>query len=585
MPDWPTIQAAAANTNCKIIIRRPIPARETGSAYYFQLHSANRIRNQYTLVIRTDQEEPAVFHRFFAKDNHKSGYGSSRLYNSILGSNWGFFLPERNGQWYEYLTVAKSNWEFDFIWANPKSGVIHIDRLEQDQQVIWGSRIPIPPTIYDTDNELDDVNNANALEEDDIFESSQHLVDPVAANNLLTHAIAGTTSASVITETLNSIFGQSPNGSSTDSLEPPNLDIDQRLRTGPLIDISAIAPPDDTSIPLAQKQPANINSPVRPASDEWLQPPLAEPNLVTTPAERPTTLGFTECTRITNTHVASTPMEDIEEREERLAQLHQRIALQGYVAGSSQFPINTQTGEPTGHQVLDPRALSDERVRELGILDAQYYNLENAVIRNSNKQSDGRPPIIFTCNKIQSPSPDLVLTEDLLKAFNTVALEAMTKLGNLLIGAQLQAMNELAAKRTALLRNWRPNEQEKEAAKRIEASRTNKETTYKPRPIRGGRPTFRLDIQDNGPSFMPSLEPTSTSGFRPPANKNIPRPRRQQSPPRESAPYTGARPKNPNNRRQPEPPARTRYENRDNDEDQDEPRYDRYRRTRYFHSN
>ncbi len=278
----------------------------------------------------------------------------------------------------------------------------------------------------------------------------------------------------------------------------------------------------------------------------------------------------------------------MDDREDRLALLHQRIAQQGYRAGSSQFPITID--RPTEHQGLDPRALSDERVRELGILDAQYFNLENAVIRNSNKQSDGRPPIIFTCNKIQSPSPDLVLTEELLNAFNKVALEAMTKLGNLMIGAQLQAMNELAEKRKTLLQNWKPNEQEIETAKRIEAYRTHKETTYKSRPIQGGRPTFRLDVQDNGPSFMPSSEPTSTSGFRPPGNnnKNIPRPirpRQPQSPPREPAPYNGTRPKNTNYRPRPEPSARTRYENQDDDEDRDEPRYDKYRRTRYFHPN
>jgi hypothetical protein len=582
MPDWPTIQAAAASTNCKIIIRKPIPARESGSAYYFQLNSTYSEHSQYILLIPTDQGEPARFHRFFAKDNHKSGFGSSRLYNSILGSNWGFFLPERNGQWYEYLTVPRANWEFDTLWVNPKSGPISADQLAQDSQAIWGTKIPVRPTIYDTDSEQGEEIIENPLEEDDIFDSSHHLIDPVVANNLLTHTIAGTASASLFSETLNSIFGRSPNGNSTNSLESPDLNINQVSQIGQLIDISAITPSDDTSIPPGQKQPADINSPVRPESDEWLQPPLAQANLIITPEERPTTLALTNWTRNVNTFVASTPMDN---REDQLALLHQQLAQQGYRAGSSQFPITTDPYRPTEYQGLDPRALSDERVRELGILDAQYINLESAVIRNSNKQSDGRPPIIFTCNKIQSPSPDLVLTEDLLNEFNKVALEAMTKLGNLLIGAQLQVMKEIATKRQALLKNWNPNEQEIETAKRIEASRTHKETTYKPRPIQGGRPTFRLDIQDNGPSFMPSSEPTSTSGFRPPGNKNIPRPnrpRQPQSPPREPAPYNGTRPKNPNYRARPEQPTRTRYENQDDDEDRDEPRYDKYRRTRYL---
>lgn len=573
MPDWPTIQAAAASTNRKIVIRLPIPERDTGSAYYFQLHSVSSIRNKYTLVIPTDHGDSAIFHRFFAKDNHKTGYGRSRLYNSLLSGNWGFFLPIKNGQWYEYQTVTKPYWEFDKIWAFPKTGPFSVELLLNDPQAIWGTKIPVPPT--DKQNETEYApDNENSLEEDDIFESSGHLADPLITSTLLAHAIAGTATPTIISETLESILG-----SPTNSDETSNPDAIQRSHTGPLIDISVLhgtSDSDDTSIPPGQREPANINSPARPDSDEWLQPPLTRKTQVITPEERPTTLGFAEFTRNAATHWASTPMD-------RLANLHHHLKQTGYVAGSSQHPILIDR-QPE-YQNMDPRVLSDERVRELGILDAQISNLENAIIRNNNKQSDGRPPVILTGNKIQSPSPDVVFTEDLLKAFNTVAIEAMTKLGNLLIGSQLSAIEDLWERRKALLTDWQPNEQETEAAKRIEASRTHKETVYKARPIAGGRPTFRLDIQDNGPSFIPALEPTSTSGFRQPANKNIPRSRQPQSPPRVPDQYTGARPRVTTHRVRYEPPTRPRYEERDDEHDRDEPRYDRYRRTRYFHPN
>jgi hypothetical protein len=268
---------------------------------------------------------------------------------------------------------------------------------------------------------------------------------------------------------------------------------------------------------------------------------------------------------------------------DRLASLHQHLKQTGYVAGSSQHPIiMDKRPQP---QTIDPRVLSDERVRELGVLDAQISNLENAIIRNNNKQSDGRPPVLLSGTKIQSPCPDLVFTEELLEQFNTIALQAMVKMSNLLIGSQLEAINRLWERRNALLSDWTPDEQETDAAKRIEASRTHKETVYKARPIAGGRPTYRKETQENGPSFMPTSEPISTSGFRQPSNKNMPRTRQPQPPPRGQETYTGARPRTTTYRSRQEPPSRPRYEDRNDIQDRDELRDDRYRGTRYFHPN
>jgi hypothetical protein len=44
-------------------------------------------------TIPTVNGESAIFHRFSDCYKYKSGYGCIRLYESILGDHWGFFLP------------------------------------------------------------------------------------------------------------------------------------------------------------------------------------------------------------------------------------------------------------------------------------------------------------------------------------------------------------------------------------------------------------------------------------------------------------------------------------------------------------
>jgi hypothetical protein len=582
MPDWPTIQAVAASVNCKIIIRLPLPARDSGFAYYFQLRNTLKTPIQYTQIIETTNSEPATFHRFFASDKHPSGYGSSRLYNSVLHRHWGFFQPKPNGQWYEYLTINKTHWAFNSIWAAPNPGQFSKEALSKDPQAIWGSQIPIPPTANhhitgttrgrnpqtETNGTELNIGEDPDFEEDDIFDYS---VDPVVANNLRTHVIANTAtrtviSETIISETINSIFGSS--SSSTQSSTGPSKN--QEPHTEKLIDIS-LGSSDSSSIPPGQKEPANINSPIRPESDEWLQPPINGTPPKTTPIGRPKTLGLLIFKSPTAAHTTSTPMD-------RAQQLESRLKSAGYKENGSQYPIITEKNQPI--QGINPQTLSDERVRELGIIDAQLSNLEYAIVRNHNKQSDGRPPINMIGTKVQSPSPDLVFSEDLLKDINTVALKAMTQMSNMLIAAQLKAMATLDARKNELLSDWTPTDEEMAAAERIEASRTHKETTYNSKPIPGGRTTFRIDKQESGLSLMPSLEPNSTSGFRTPGQKNIPprpRYRYQSPPPRDPDTYMGVRPKT-TYRGEPN----LRYRNEERYEDKEQPRFDRQRNTRYF---
>ena len=587
MPDWPTIQAAAANTDCKLVIRLPLPTRVNDSAYYFQLHQTNRPNNQFVKLIPTDNGECAAFHRFFANDKHKSGFGNSRLYNSILCDHWGFFLPlPANKQWYEYLAVNRTHWAFGDLWTFPSISDFSTETLRNDPQAIWGTKIPVPPPDHnETDqNETEySTESDGALEEDDIFDSSDHVIDQRVASNLQAHAAAGTTTRTIISETLSSIFG-----SSISSGGPPNLEGLHAPQPEPLIQLELShrsTGSDETSIPSAQRRPANINSPARPESDEWLQPPILQAAPDITPGPRPTTLTLLEFYHQTGSNITSTPMD-------RLALLHNQLKATGFTVGSSQHPITVDRNPQT--QPINPKVLSDTRVRQLGIIDSQITNIENAIIRNNNKQSDGRPPVHLTGSKIQSPSPDLVLTDELLAKFNSIALQAMTKMSNMLIEAQLEAMTVLCRHKDDLLAEWTPDDQESAAAERIEASRTHKEATYKARPLATGRITYRLDTSDNGPAFLPSLEPTSTSGFRVPAAKNVPIPtrtRRDPSPPRDSITYGGARSRTVSRRPRPDPPLpppRRRFENWDDDRHHDdrhheEPRFDRYRNTRYFH--
>jgi hypothetical protein len=564
MPDWATVQAAAYSNHCKIIIRVPLPAREHSSAYYFQLHPTITIRNKYILVIPNDSGDSAIFHRFYASDHHKSGHGCSRLYNSSLKGNWGFFLPHQGSQWYEYLTIPKTHWVFDCLWAHPKEGPISTEQFRRDPQLIWENQIPVPPHDTESESETEHTfrcGNQSEEEEINLEEDIPDTLDhheAVAVDNLFRHYQAGTITPTVISETLESILGSSSSSTNIPSPDLLNTYVEQ------LIEVDE----PYRAIPPELRQPANISSPARPNSDDWLQPPLSQS---TTPEERPKSLQIPSFQPNTALHKTSTPMD-------RMANLHMHLKQTGFVAGSSQHPIRAETTTP--HPGINPRMLSDQRIRELGTLDAQLSNLETAIIRNSNKLSDGRPPVNITGTKIQSPSPELVLTDDLLTEFNTIALAAMTKMSTLLIDSQLKAMSTIWENRKDLLDRWKPDEQEIEAAKKFEASRTHKETVFKARPIAGGKTTYKFEDQEKGIAFVPVSE--IPPGNRPPSTKNFARPRRPQTPPRDSERYTGARPRSTSTRARMD---RQNYGGQDEDSDQERPRFDQHRNTRYFQPN
>lgn len=279
MPDWATVQAAAYSSHCKIILRVPLPAREHRSAYYYQLHPSIAIRNKYILVIPTDSGDSAIFHRFYASDQHKSRYGCSRLYNISLKGNWGFFLPHQGSQWYEYLTIPKTHWVFDGLWAHPKEGLISTEQLRRDPQIIWENQIPVPPHDTESESETEHTyRGENQSEEDEInLEedvpncSDYHEAEPEAVDNLFRHYQAGTITPTVISETLESILGSSGSSTSIPSPDLLNTYVEQ------LIEVDE---PYRAILP-ELGQLANISPPARPNSDDLLQPPLSQSTGIT----------------------------------------------------------------------------------------------------------------------------------------------------------------------------------------------------------------------------------------------------------------------------------------------------------------
>ena len=113
MPDWYTVQASAALEHCKIVIRTPDPNRPNQSEYHFQLNPLFLTSVAQIKFLDLGTEEKVAFKRFFARDNHPSGFGSSRLYNHILSLPWGVFQPQLNiDKWYDYQPVPEHYWVF-----------------------------------------------------------------------------------------------------------------------------------------------------------------------------------------------------------------------------------------------------------------------------------------------------------------------------------------------------------------------------------------------------------------------------------------------------------------------------------------
>jgi hypothetical protein len=264
----------------------------------------------------------------------------------------------------------------------------------------------------------------------------------------------------------------------------------------------------------------------------------------------------------------------------------------GFDADASQHPIITidTRGNNELHQpTFDAKTLTDIKVKTLGVLDAQINNLESAAIKNTNKQCDGRVPILLLGTTVQSPCPDLVLTPDLLKTLNDMAFSCMTKMSHKLIEKQLEVMETLVNKKEDLLSNWQPTEQDKVAAERITKSRTIKESTYTAKPIPDGVKTFQILETGGGHCFGPAKQTHTPRPQTPPQPHGGTRPKDNLRPPRARSNTDSRRHDNPqresrygNNERRDDRPPRSTRQNYDSDEEGNRVRFDRNRNTRYF---
>lgn len=141
--DKKSVQAAAAFEHCKLVIRAPDPARPNQSEYYFQLKYPLYSNLPLTKFIDLVNGEKAAFKRFFAKDNHSSGFGSSRLYNYILLHEWGSLQPRANKHiWYDYQPVPEKYWVFQSHWEFPEIGVFNPIALSRDPTAAWCNKKP-----------------------------------------------------------------------------------------------------------------------------------------------------------------------------------------------------------------------------------------------------------------------------------------------------------------------------------------------------------------------------------------------------------------------------------------------------------
>lgn len=562
MPDWYTVQASAALENCKIVIRTPDPTRQNQSEYYFQLNPRFYDETTNTKLLNLGTEERVVFKRFFAKDYHPSGFGSSRLYNHILALPWGAFQPQLHiDTWYDYQPIPEHFWVFPTYWDFPKPGPFNHSAHLKDPNAVWGHNNPEVTHGHPDESII--------IEEYDL---EQHDPETALTVSLHQHVAAGTLTPDVISDIVGSLLSSN---SENNSVSPPPT---EEPRLGNLI--PGHTPPSTNSSPIqpSQRRPVRVDSPSRPESDEWLQRPINH---------RPNFLLGTFGTEFDSTEIdsTSTPME-------RMDTLKRLLRDRGFDADASQHPIITidTRGNNELHQpTFDAKTLTDIKVKTLGVLDAQINNLESAAIKNTNKQCDGRVPILLLGTTVQSPCPDLVLTPDLLKTLNDMAFSCMTKMSHKLIEKQLEVMETLVNKKEDLLSNWQPTEQDKVAAERITKSRTIKESTYTAKPIPDGVKTFQILETGGGHCFGPAKQTHTPRPQTPPQPHGGTRPKDNLRPPRARSNTDSRRHDNPqresrygnNERRDDRPPRPTRH-NYDSDEEGNRVRFDRNRNTRYF---
>ncbi len=153
MPDWALTSAVGQRNGDKIVIRLHISNR-SDYAYYYQVQGLPDTKDPDYIQIKTNRK-PAFFRRIYASSTHRSGQGSSRLYNHLREKTWGYFqpFPEDDTNWisYTYVEPGYHSLLCDKGWRSPSPGALSASQLDSDIHALWLRNSPAIPRSWQRD--------------------------------------------------------------------------------------------------------------------------------------------------------------------------------------------------------------------------------------------------------------------------------------------------------------------------------------------------------------------------------------------------------------------------------------------------
>ena len=477
MPTWTEIQAAAHLENTRIVIRFPNGGKRNESIYFYHSEVGPTVDPRDYLTFCTDTGSE-TFRRLYSKG------ATSRTYNAILSKPWGAFQPIHGKlPWVEYQYVGYDHWKDLPTVRSPTPGFVDGKALERDPQALWRDNSPAgppedPPPLF--------------------FGSS------------------GWRSKGITTITSSAPPGPPP--AEPEDLEDPDDLLSPEARealnrtTHPALAFDIALGEDDEDngdwleqLQLSQQQPTEpptTSCRPRPALDHHQRPSsLAIP-------EHPSLLQHIPMATVNNTRAQS---------------LVNALRTMGFDPDTSEHPIRTLLAGAMNHDQTNQakrataEELEDDRILQLGKLEADLNNFELTIRRSTNQLSDGMPPITLPGVTIQSPRPRDVFDDELLDELNTIAYTSFVAMSKAMIRKQLRIMENVEAEKLELLGTWTPTPDQQREVDRIKTHRSRKEVSYATTPVAGGIRTFVRDGHTLAPN--PDAAKLHQTGQRTPGKR------------------------------------------------------------------
>jgi len=458
MLDWHTIQAAAASTEAKLVVRFPNPHKANESKYFYHINKpTGDLENSKRITVgpaRTNINRAPVsihFKRFISKGT-PAEFGSPALYNFLKNQRWGSFQPQEGQdkliQYYPVPTDIHRNIKFPIDWKTPDTGYFDRNLISTHIYSVWVNKPAVQPSLAQLGFTFTPIFTPP---EGFLPETTEPTPSSTSISPTRTH----------ISETLQGI--EETSNTEDPSITEPEITPGQRYWRAETRPTSLRFAPDTEDLASST-----------PVETYFFPPP---------PARMATrTSNFRDWLTRKNP--------DLESSHHPCFPTHSRRSDSGDTHRDEQW--------------------SRQRLLQLGKIDAHLNNLEASFIRNQDHLDDGRPHVGLIGTKIQSPYPSGVLSDELLSELNDIAYKAMVKMSKLIMKNQMRCIDELTKERARLLTDWTPTEDEIREARVITDARTAPKKTYRFTENATQRRTYIKKDSTYGPALFPAPLVTET---------------------------------------------------------------------------